>query len=117
MMRTILITACCLLFLTTFIRAQDDEEEIQHGPLTPKYIEQFTQDVVKFHNIYREKHGQGALVLNTTMSGIAQREALRLFNLKRIEMYNPALRNFGKNFAQAKTSEFSEYEGIKNIIN
>jgi uncharacterized protein YkwD len=107
---------CCLLLLATIVRAQEEEEEFQHGPLTAEYIKQFTEDVVQFHNLYRAAHGQDALVFNTTMGEIAQREAERLFNLRFIEMHNPELKDFSKNFARAITSQDGEYTGMKIII-
>jgi uncharacterized protein YkwD len=104
MNQIIKLAVCCFVLFHLTARAED---EILLGPLTAEFINQFRQDTLKFHNMYRAMHGQAGLTINATMNELAQAEALRLFNLKRLDMDNRSLKKFGRNYARAKNTEYT----------
>jgi uncharacterized protein YkwD len=88
---------------------------IQYGhgivQLPDGYTAFFRQGVLDSHNVYRSRHGAGPLTMSASLNDLAQREAVRLATIGRMETTNSALSGYGRNFGYAGTIIGQDYTG------
>jgi len=81
-------------------------------PVDPVNVEQFNDDCLFAHNLYRKLHGVPALIVNPDLSKVAMRRAIELAQLEELNVQQNKYKGHTLGETVGSVGGFSSYNGI-----